>query len=184
MRNYVLLTIFSLMVICCTNNKKNAYLTGGNDSELPQVQTDASSSHELSIFDKLASDMVYVESDAGSFYICKYEVTQRLWKEVMGDNPSQMQGDDLPVEQVSWNDCQAFITKLNELTGKSYRLPTESEWEYACRGGKYSKGYEYSGSDDIDKVAWYDGNSEGKSHPVGQKQPNELGLYDMSGNVW
>lgn len=180
MRNYVLLAIFSLMVICCTGNKKSASLSSGNDSESSQVQTDA----VLSVFDELAGDMVYVESDSGNFYICKYEVTQRLWKEVMGDNPSQMQGDDLPVEQVSWNDCQVFIGRLNELTGKSYRLPTEFEWEYACRGGKYSKEYEYSGSDDIDKVAWYDANSEDKSHPVGQKQPNELGLYDMSGNVW
>lgn len=128
--------------------------------------------------------MVLVESKAGNFYICRYEVTQRLWVAVMGDNPSQMQGDDLPVEEVNWNDCQRFITRLNELTGKTYRLPTEVEWEYACRGGKYSKGYAYSGSDDIDEVAWYAENSEGKTHPVGQKHPNELGLYDMSGNVW
>lgn len=133
---------------------------------------------------QLANDMVYVESDTSSFYICKYEVTQKLWKAVMGSNPSQMQGDDLPVEQVSWNDCQTFISKLNTMTGKNYRLPTEKEWEYACRGGKYSKGYEYSGSNDLDAVAWYSENSAGKSHPVGQKQPNELGLYDMSGNVW
>ncbi|MCQ2246051.1 MAG: formylglycine-generating enzyme family protein [Bacteroidaceae bacterium] len=137
-----------------------------------------------SIFDELANNMVYVEGDSGSFYICKYEVTQKLWSEVMGDNPSQMKGDNLPVEQVNWNDCQSFIAKLNMLTGKSYRLPTETEWEYACKGGKYSKGYKYSGSNDIEKVAWYDGNSENKSHPVGLKQPNELGLYDMSGNVW
>ena len=139
---------------------------------------------ELPIIDELASDMVQIETDSGSFYICKYEVTQRLWKEVMGDNPSQMQGDDLPVEQVNWDECQAFIAKLNKLTGKNYRLPTEAEWEYACRGGKMSKGYKYSGSNDIDEVAWYDGNSKEKSHPVGQKKPNELGLYDMSGNVW
>lgn len=128
--------------------------------------------------------MVYVETDTGGFYICKYEVTQELWMEVMTENPSEMQGDSLPVEQVNWNDCQTFISKLNKLTGKNYRLPTEAEWEYACRGGKRTKGYAYSGSDDIDQVAWYDANSEGKTHPVGQKQPNELGLYDMSGNVW
>lgn len=128
--------------------------------------------------------MVYVETDSGGFYLCKYEVSQRLWVAVMGENPSQMQGDDLPVEQVDWNDCQAFIARLNVLTGKRYRLPTEAEWEYACKGGRRSKGYQYSGSNDIDAVAWYDGNSEERSHPVGQKQPNELGLYDMSGNVW
>ena len=90
----------------------------------------------------------------------------------MGNNPSEMQGDDLPVEQVSWNDCQTFISKLNKKTGKNYRLPTEAEWEYACKCGKYSKGYKYSGSDDIDKVAWYDGNSDSKSHPVGLKLSN------------
>lgn len=138
----------------------------------------------LSIFDKLAGDMVYVEQNTGSFHICKYEVTQKLWSAVMEENPSDMQGDDLPVEQVSWNDCQRFISKLNELTGKKYRLPSDAEWEYACRGGNQSKGYAYSGSNDIGEVAWYDGNSEGRTHPVGQKLPNELGLYDMSGNVW
>lgn len=138
----------------------------------------------LSIFEELANDMVIVRTDTGSFHICKYEVTQRLWKEVMGDNPSQMQGDDLPVEQVSWDDCQTFIGKLNGLTGKNYRLPTEAEWEYACRGGKQSEGYAYSGSNNIDEVAWYDENSDGRTHSVGQKMPNELGIYDMSGNVW
>lgn len=139
---------------------------------------------EQSIFDKLASDMVQVKTDAGSFKICKYEVTQELWKKVMNDNPSDMQGDSLPVEQVSWEDCQTFIGKLNDLTGKKYRLPTVAEWEYAYKGGKLSKGYTYSGSNDIDQVAWYSDNSDSKTHPVGQKMPNELGLYDMSGNVW
>ena len=91
----------------------------------------------LSIFDVLAGDMVYVEQNTGSLYICKYEVTQKLWNAVMKENPSNMQGDDLPVEQVSWNDCQTFISKLNELTGKKYRLPSEAEWEYACRGGSW-----------------------------------------------
>lgn len=175
---------------CSSKSDKNASTTGqetvcdSTTKDLPSTQTEVAETRELSIFDQLAADMVYVESDSGSFYICKYEVTQRLWTEVMNDNPSEMQGDDLPVEQVSWNDCQRFIEKLNTLTGKTYRLPTEAEWEYACRGGKKSKGYKYSGSNDIDKVAWYDGNSENKSHPVGQKMPNELGLYDMSGNVW
>ncbi len=118
------------------------------------------------------------------FYISKYEVTQAQWVEVMGSNPSFFSGDSLPVDRVTWDKVQEFITKLNEMTGKEYRLPTEAEWEYAARGGKKSKGYKYSGSDDIDKVAWYDDNSEGKSHIVGQKKANELGLYDMSGNVY
>ncbi|MBR5249759.1 MAG: SUMF1/EgtB/PvdO family nonheme iron enzyme [Bacteroidales bacterium] len=118
------------------------------------------------------------------FYIGKYEVTQAQWKAVMGDNPSYSKGDNLPVENVSWNDIQEFIKKLNQLTGKTYRLPTEAEWEYAARGGKKSKGYKYAGSNNIEDVAWYTNNSSSHTHPVGQKQPNELGLYDMSGNVW
>lgn len=118
-----------------------------------------------------------------SYYIGKYEVTQAEWKAVMGSNPSNFKGDNLPVENVSWNDCQTFIRKLNSLTGKNFRLPTEAEWEFAARGGNNSRGYKYSGSNDIGSVAWYDDNSGSKTHPVGQKSPNELGLYDMSGNV-
>lgn len=118
------------------------------------------------------------------FYIGKYEVTQAQWRAVMGSNPSYFTGDNLPVEQVSWDDIQEFITKLNTMTGKTFRLPTEAEWEYAARGGDKSKGYKYSGSNTLDNVAWYTNNSSSKTHPVGQKQPNELGLYDMSGNVW
>ena len=118
------------------------------------------------------------------YYIGQTEVTQELWQAVMGSNPSYFTGDNQrPVENVSWNDCQEFIEKLNRLTEKNFRLPTEAEWEYAARGGNKSKGYKYSGSNDADAVAWYDKNSGGKTHPVAQKQSNELGLYDMSGNV-
>ena len=117
------------------------------------------------------------------YYIGKYEVTQALWKAVMGKNPSNFKGDNLPVEQVSWDDCQEFINKLNKITGKKFRLPTEAEWEYAARGGKKSRGYQYSGSNNISDVAWYDSNSGNKTHTVGSKQANELGIYDMSGNV-
>ena len=117
------------------------------------------------------------------YYIGKYEVTQKLWKAVMGNNPSNFTGDNLPVENVSWNDVQEFIRKLNQLTGKSYRLPTEAEWEYAARGGSNSRGYKYSGSDNVGSVAWYYDNSGSTTHPVGSKSPNELGIYDMSGNV-
>ena len=117
------------------------------------------------------------------YYIGKYEVTQALWKAVMGNNPSNFKGDNLPVEQVSWDDCQDFISKLNRITGKTFRLPTEAEWEYAARGGNKSRGYQYSGSNNLSDVAWYDDNSGIKTHAVGTKQPNELGIYDMSGNV-
>ena len=118
-----------------------------------------------------------------SFYIGKYEVTQALWKAVMGSNPSHFEGDNLPVENVSWNDCQTFLRKLNAMTGKNFRLPTEAEWEFAARGGNRSRGYQYSGSNVLSDVAWYDDNSGMKTHNVGTKAPNELGIYDMSGNV-
>lgn len=119
-----------------------------------------------------------------SFYMSETEVTQVLWEAVMGNNPSCFVGSNLPVEQVSWGDCQEFISKLNGLTGKKFRLPTEAEWEYAARGGVKSRGYKFAGSDNVDEVAWHANNSNLESHPVGQKVPNELGLYDMSGSVW
>ena len=118
-----------------------------------------------------------------SFSIGQTEVTQELWEAVMGSNPSNFKGNKLPVERVSWNDCQTFITKLNQLTGKTFRLPTEAEWEFAARGGTQSKGYTYSGSDTLEDVAWYYDNSGKKTHEVATKAPNELGIYDMSGNV-
>jgi formylglycine-generating enzyme required for sulfatase activity len=117
------------------------------------------------------------------FYLCKYEVTQAQWKEVMGYNPSEFKGDSLPVERVNWYDTQRFIKKLNAKTGKKYRLPTEAEWEYAARGSTKSSGYVFSGSNAETDVAWYWHNAL-TTHPVGTKQANELGIYDMSGNVY
>ncbi len=117
------------------------------------------------------------------YYIGKYEVTQALWQAVMGKKPSRFKGDNLPVVSVSWNDCQKFISKLNRKTGKKFRLPTEAEWEYAARGGKKSRCYQYSGSNNISDVAWYYNNSCSETHIAGSKQANELGIYDMSGNV-
>ena len=124
-----------------------------------------------------------------SYHMGETEVTQALWKAVMGSNPSYYSGSNLPVEKVSWNDCQEFITKLNQLcasqlNGRQFRLPTEAEWEYAARGGKQSRGYKYSGSNTLGDVAWYGNNSSSTTHTVGTKQANELGLYDMSGNVY
>ena len=119
-----------------------------------------------------------------SFSIGRYEVTQEEWQAVMGSNPSNIKGAKRPVDNVSWNDCQEFIRKLNGVTGRRFRLPTEAEWEYAARGGNRSQGYKYSGSNNLNSVAWYRDNSGETTHDVGQKSPNELGIYDMSGNVW
>ena len=137
-----------------------------------------------------------------TFYMSRYEVTQKEWREVMGSSPSRFSGDNLPVEQVSWYDAVVYcnvlsvqkgLTPVYTINGTSvtanwsadgYRLPTEAEWEYAARGGNASNGYLYAGSDNADEVAWYRDNSGDATHPVGGKAPNELGLYDMSGNVW
>ena len=130
----------------------------------------------------------------GTFYIGETQVTQALWQAVMEDNPSRFIGRENPVECVSWNDIcgingrgtepYCFLYKLNQKTGKDFRLPKGAEWEYAAKGGNKSKNYTYAGSDNIDKVAWYGGNSKNSTHPVKQLSPNELGIYDMSGNVW
>ena len=181
----------------------NTYVasSSNNSSGSPSV---ASGSNAISIPVKDGISIEMVKVEAGTFmmgatddekpvhqvtltndyYMGKYEVPQALWEAVMGSNPSKYKGDNLPVEKVSWNDCQEFISKLNSLTGRKFRLPTEAEWEYAARGGKKRRGYQYSGSSNITDVAWYDGNSGSKPHPVGTKQANELGIYDMSGNVY
>lgn len=133
--------------------------------------------------DEYAKDVPH-EVTLSSFYICKYEVTEALWTAVMGSNPSRHKlGDNYPVEQVNWYDCQDFVEKLSELTGRHFRLPTEAEWEYAACGGQRSRGYRYSGSYALDEIGWYVGNAHHYKREVGTKKPNELGLYDMTGNV-
>lgn len=150
------------------NVKGGSFMMGSSDSD-----SDASD-NERPIHKVTLSD----------YFIGETLVTQELWEAVMGSNPSRFTGDlQCPVEQVSWKDCQTFIKKLNRLVGENFRLPTEAEWEYAARGGKEGKGHKYSGSNTIGDVAWYIDNSLGKTHPVKTKQPNELGIYDMSGNV-
>lgn len=184
--------------------------TGSSTSSRTQSSASSTlSAEKRRIIDNLISNMVYVEggtftmgatseqgSDAygnekpthqvtlSSFSISRYEVTQEEWYAVMRANSSNFKGDKRPVENVSWDDCQTFLRILNAITGKQFRLPTEAEWEFAARGGNKSRGYKYAGSNDINSVAWCAENSNGQTHPVGQKSPNELGLYDMAGNVW
>ena len=139
-------------------------------------------------------ELIYVEGDndkvTKGFYMGKFELTQDQWVKIMGNNnPSSFKGaGNLPVENVSWNDVQEFIKRLNSATGKNYRLPTDVEWEFAARGGTVTKfcpdGCEYSGGNDLDKIAWYKSNSGERTQPVGMKAPNELGIHDMTGNVW
>ena len=135
--------------------------------------------------DALDGDKPAHQVTLSSYSIGETLVTQELWQAVMGCNPSYHKGNlQRPVERISWDDCLKFIRKLNALTGETFRLPTEAEWEYAARGGSQSRGYKYSGSDNIESVVWYSDNSSHTTHPVKGKLPNEIGLYDMSGNVW
>ncbi len=154
------------------------FTMGATPEQASDANSDENPAHQVTLSD---------------YCIGETEVTQQLWEAVMGSNPSRFAGSgEYPVESVSWDDCQAFIQKLNQLTGKNFRLPTEAEWEFAARGGTKSQHYKYAGGNTLASVAWYDVNAYdvGESspdygtHPVTQKAPNELGLYDMSGNVW
>ena len=131
----------------------------------------------------LTRGIVMVKIPGKNYELGQYEVTQKEWQAVMGNNPSVFKecGENCPVERVSWDDIQVFLYKLNQMTGKRYRLPTMEEWEFACYGGQKTK---YCGSNNINEVTWYKGNSNQTTHPVGQKKANGYGLYDMSGNVW
>ncbi len=146
------------------------FIMGGTPEQAGEALSDEYPTHEVKL---------------STFAIGETEVTQALWQAVMGNNPSDHTGDpNCPVDNVSWNDCQAFISNLNNITGKHFRLPTEAEWEFAARGGNACNGYKYSGGNTIDNIAWYRNNSDNATHAVGKMTPNELGIYDMSGNVW
>lgn len=134
-------------------------------------------------------ELVYIEGTGGTIgiqnlYIGKYEITQLQYQRVMGSNPSSFKVPNNPVENVSWNDVQEFLNKLNNMTGRNYRLPTEDEWMYAANGGLKNDSYEYAGNNNINKVGWYSDNAGDKPHPVGTKASNSIGIYDMCGNVW
>ena len=149
--------------------KGGTFMMGATDNDA-MAEADEKPAHSVSVVD---------------YYIGETEVTQELWKAVMGNNPAKFKGENYPIENVSFNDCVRFVEKLSQLTGRRFRLPTEAEWEYAARGGQRSKGYMYAGANDTTSVAWLYTDSLWVRHmPVAAKRPNELGLYDMSGSVW
>ncbi len=167
----------------CLSNKKDGITVNVNGQQIEMVWVEGGTfqmGRNSSSDDEQPVHSVTLDG----YYIGKYEVTQALWQAVMGSNPSKFKGNNNPVEQVTWGDCQLFVSMLNQLTGRHFALPTEAQWEYAARGGNKSNGYRYSGGNKVDDVAWYNGNSKYSTYPVGQKAPNELGIYDMSGNVW
>ena len=197
-------TIFPITVC---GKSENLTLELSGDVKLTMVKVEAGS-FEMSAKDggNFKNEVPHRVTLTRDFYIGRTEVTQAQWKAVMGNNPSYRKGDDLPVENVSWNEAMEFCEKLNRMgkapKGWKFTLPTETQWEYAARGGNRSRGYKYSGSNNLDEVAWYYENAgdqrlqdsslsldklksnNNKTHPVAGKGANELGLYDMSGNVW
>lgn len=199
---YVMIVLSTLLLSC--DNKDiltdtyniqyvgSAVLVRINDATFTMVRVEGGTfemgaTEEQGTVDPYEKEYPVHTVNLGSFYICQTEVTQAVWKAVMRSNPSLILGDDrLPVDCVKWDMCQEFITKLNEILEYKlqFRMPTEAEWEFAARGGNQSHGYKYAGSNNVGEVAWYESNSDGQTHPVGLKKPNELGLYDMSGNIW
>lgn len=197
--NVILLLLFSLTSVAQNHT--------ANTRRNPNERSDTLTEQQIHVFSSMLENMVFVDGgtfymgkedpdnnnlfdneprhivNLNSFFISKYEVTQLEWETVMGVNPSLFKGNNLPVENVSWKDCASFVEKINYMTGMDFRLPTEAEWEYAAKGGKYSLGYIFAGSDFLKAVAWFKVNSSNSTHEVGKKRPNELGIFDMSGNV-
>ena len=195
------------LLLCFACAKK---VSGSATASSAHLSRRDSSANMAKVLDEIASRMVKIEGGSytmgctpeqeeecmeneletkkvtvGSFSLSKYEVTQAEWAAIMGYNPSAHKDcADCPVENLSLKDIKEFIVKLNAVSGKNYRLPTQEEWEYAARGGNQSKAYKYAGSNNLNDVAWFDETSDKQTHPIGQKKPNELGLYDMSGNVY
>ena len=150
--------------------KAGTFVMGCTDNQSGDCESDESPSHRVTI--------------SKDYYIGKFEVTQELYEAVMGYNPSNRKSPNLPVENVNYSDALEFCAKLSRMTGRRFTLPTEAEWEYAARGGHKATNTKYSGSSSVNDVAWYEDNSGNRTHPVGSLRPNELGIYDMSGNVW
>jgi len=203
---YLSLFLLPLILLGCSTNQKVASTAESLSVIAQENQADLQYSLPESLHKNLLKNMVWVEggsfemgSDAvearnrerpahqvslDGFYISKFELTQDIFQQIMGWNNSYFQCTNCPVNNVSWFNMQLFIERLNIATGKTFSLPTEAQWAYAAKGGKKSNGYKYSGSDNINDVAWFADNANNKSHQVGLKKPNELGLFDMTGNLW